>query len=185
MRTVLKRPLILVALGCLCLSGCTYEQSDGEHFAAGFSWWFTLSIFLGAVVSAIVGWKIREKTEAAGWIMMLFSIVAGLFVAPSLALNGTVIDGRGFRMRGGLLGMTYHQAAYVDTRSIKHTYFIHPRRRRDIVKFYLDCVMADGSKQSIELSSVGAEEAGKIFARLAKAKGIMVTDETEKAPISD
>jgi hypothetical protein len=182
MHTFVRARLLLLVLICLCFSGCTYEQAEGEHFAAGFSWWFTLSLFIGAVVTAIVGWKIREKTEAAGWIMMLFSVVVGLFVAPSLALNGTVIDDNGFRMRGGLLGMTYHQATYTDTRSIKHTYFIHPSKRRDIIKFYLDCVMADGAKQSIELSSVGAEEAGRIFARIAAAKGIMVTDETEKAP---
>lgn len=163
----------------LLFTGCTYEKVEGNHFSAGFSWWVPLSMLGGAAIAAFVGYKIREKTDAAGYIIMLFSIIVGLGFAPSWALNWTVVDDTGFRMRGGLFGLTSHRADYDQTRSIKHTYQESSTRRGGrIRKYYLDCAMADGSKQSIELSSVGAEEGGSFFVAQAKAKNIAVTDET-------
>lgn len=168
-------PILLLLL----FTGCTYEKIEGNHFYSGFSWWVPLTMIAGAGIAAFVGYQIREKTNAAGYIIMLFSIIVGLGFAPSWALNWTVVDDTGFRMRGGLFGLTSHRADYDQTRSIKHTYQDSTTRRGGrIRKYYLDCVMTDGYKQSIELSSVGAEEGGRFFVEQAKTKNIFITDET-------
>ena len=179
MQSLVRRRLMLLMPLCLFVCGCTYENEEGVHYSTGFSWWVPLTMFGVAIGMAIVGWRVREKTEAAGWILMLLSVPLGLFLAPSLALNGSVVDDEGFRLRGGLLGMTYHQAKFAETSQIKHTYQDSRSRYGDVTrKYYLVCNRKDGSKESFELSSAGSEKAGRIFVEQAKAKGIMVTDET-------
>jgi hypothetical protein len=175
-----------VSLGCLALfflgmvSGCVREHTDGPVQSFTYEMWVPLSVFLGGIVAAPVGWLIRNASSRLGWGLLIIGPIAAIFFAPSLFFDRAVIDESKFSVRTGIWGMTsVYEVKFDELVSVSIvSEEVRGRRGSKRTNYFLLCQRGSGISEKIPVNNNVSEAAAPHFLKRVAERGIPVLDET-------
>ncbi len=99
----------LIASCCLFLAGCVTKSAGETGTSFHYSRWLPLGVLVAGVAFVPIGIALRKHSARFGWALMILGPIAAVGFAPSLLMEGVVVDDRGFDVRSGLWGMSANQ----------------------------------------------------------------------------
>jgi len=171
-------PFYLIAVFVLFgTSGCVRESSDGETLTVSYQLWVPVSVLLGGLVAAPIGWILHKKSIRFGRSLLILGPLAAVFFAPSLFRDRAVLDDESFSLRTGIWGMTaVHEIEFDELNQVTITEEERRRRGRKSTNTYRFCSRKDGTNAKIPLNNQVSKSAAPILLeRLAKF-GVPIED---------
>jgi|GEM_PF-1406428 len=172
-------PLLVVALLCLVLSGCTRKSVDGEVTTVVYETWVAILAILGGVGAAVLSFVFRSRGLQL-WVLLIASVLATLLFLPFGFVDYVRVSPERLETRWGFWCFpTLHNIAFDDVRGVQLTKKVSSGRRgRKNTSYNLDFQLADGRVESISATNDLVEEAVDEILQPLAERGIHLVDLT-------
>ena len=171
-----RRPtqfLILTAL-ILSITGCVSEHTSGSTQTFTYEWWLPLSVILGGIVAAPLGWVLRSKSERYGWGLLIAGPLFAVFGAFLYSERAVLDDSKFVTSRL----FNSHEVKFDTLKLLRISTEIETGRRgRKETKIYVTCTRADGTTAKIGVTNAVLEAAIPKFIEKVAERGIQIINE--------
>ncbi len=156
--------LVLVAAG-----GCVSETKAGDKTIFTYEWWVPLSVMVGGIVAAPVGWFLRESISRLSIGLMILGPLACLG-GISLFTDRAEVDPSSYMVRVGIFGSASYSGKFDELTQIS---FMSKRRRRS-TSHYMVCHKKNGDTDEIAIGNSISKRALPLILEYASAKGVPI-----------
>lgn len=174
-----QRPLLLVFVLLLGLTGCVKESTDGETIHITYELWVWSLLFFGGIAISVGGWFLRSFSERFGWILMLGGAAGALYFGPTTFLENASLTKTKFNLNTGFYATTHYEVTLDELQSatviMEET---RGKRGRKNKHYYLVCTEKNGKQSKLPLSNALCEKAIPHLADRIHERGIDIIDQS-------
>lgn len=172
-----QRPLWLLLLLLLSLTGCVKEKTDGDTIRITYEIWVWFSLFFGGIAISVVGWVLRRLSERFGWLMMLGGAAGALYFGPTTFLENASLSPTKFNLNTGFYASNHFEVTLDELQSatviMEET---RGKRGRKKKHYYLVCTEKNGKQNKLPLSNAIFEKAMPHLRDRIRERGIDIID---------
>lgn len=174
-----QRPLLLVLILLLGLTGCVKENVEGDTIHISYELWVWFSLFFGGIALSVVGWVLRKFSERFGWFMMLGGAAGAIYFGPTTFLENATLTPSKFNLNTGFYATNHFEITFDQVQSatviMEET---RGKRGRKNKHYYLVCTEKNGKQQKLPMSNAIFKKAMPHFCDRIRTMGVDVIDQS-------